>query len=117
LITKYHDQGKIHGISIARNAPTISHLLFADDNMIFCRAHKDEAKHLMDIFAEYQRVSGQKINLSKSEMVFSPNISQGQKTEFQNFMPIQITDNITKYLGLPTQIGISKNHIFNFIMD
>ncbi|MCH97409.1 putative ribonuclease H protein [Trifolium medium] len=32
-------------------------------------------------------------------------------------MPIQITDNITKYLGMPTQIGRSKQGVFKFIMD
>jgi hypothetical protein len=117
LITKYHEQDKNHGINITRNAPTISHLFFADDSMIFCRAHKNEAQYLMEIFAEYQRVSGQKINLHKSEMMFNPNILQSVKNEFQVHMLIQITNNITKYLGLPTHIGMAKNHIFNFIMD
>lgn len=117
LIFSYQDQGKIHGISIAKNAPPISHLFFADDSMVFCRANRTEAKHLMDIFAEYQRISGQKINLSKSEMVFSPTIMQNVKDEFQSFMPIQITDKISKYLGLLTQIGRSKNQVFNFIME
>lgn len=117
LITKYHNQGKIQGISIARNAPAISHLFFANDNMIFCRENKSEAKHLNEIFDEYQRVLGQKINLNKSEMVFIPNIIQSVKKEFQDFMPIQITDSITKYLGLPTQVRRSKTHTFNFIME
>ena len=117
LIASYHDQGIIHGITIARNASAISHLFFVDDSMIFFGAHKNEAQHLMEIFAEYQRISEQKINLNKSELVFSPNILQGDKTDFQSFMPIQIIDNITKYLGLPTHIGRPKNHIFNFIMD
>lgn len=85
--------------------------------MIFCRANKSEAKHLKEIFDEYKRVLGQKINLNKSEMVFSPNIIQSVKKEFQDFMPIQITDSITKYLGLPTQVGRSKTHTFNFIME
>ena len=117
LIASYQDHGKIHGITIARNAPPISHLFFVDDSMVFCRANKNEAKHLMDIFAEYQRISGQKINLNKSEMVFSPNIVQSFKNEFQTYMPIKVIENISKYLCLPTQIGRSKNQVFNFIMD
>ena len=90
---------------------------FADDSMVFCRANKIEAGHIMDILEEYQSLSGQKINLQKSEMVFSPNLLQSIKTEFQTYMPIQISENISKYLGLPTQVGRSKNQIFDFIME
>jgi hypothetical protein len=117
LIKKYHDHGKLHGISIARNAPALSHLFFADDSMVFCMANKTEAGHIMDNLEEYQSISGQKINLQKSEMVFSPKLLQSIKTEFQTYMPIQVSDNISKYLGLPTHVGKSKNQIFNFIME
>jgi hypothetical protein len=85
--------------------------------MVFCRANKIEADHIMDILKEYQSISGQKINLQKSEMVFSPKLLQSIKSEFQTHMPIQISDNISKYLGFPTQAGRSKNQIFNFIME
>lgn len=115
LITKYHDDNKLHGISIANNAPTLSHLTFADDSMVFCRANKSEAQNLMEIFADYQSISGQKINLNKSEMVFNSNLNQTIQTEFQQYMTIKITNNIDKYLGLPTQV--LKNQIFNFIME
>lgn len=117
LITKYHNQNKIHGITIAKDAPTLSHLFFADDSMVFCRANKSEARNLMDIFDKYQRISSQKLNLNKSEMVFNPTLLQIIKTEFQQFMPIQITSNINKYLGLPTQVGRSKTQVFNFLME
>ena len=50
-------------------------------------------------------------------MVFRPNIMQRIKQNFQDFMSIHITNNITKYLGLPTQMGRSKTQIFNFIME
>jgi hypothetical protein len=117
LINKYHDQNKLHGISIAKSAPILSHLFFANDSMVFCRANKTEAKHLMDIFTNYQKISGPKINLHKSEMVFNPNLAPHIQSEFQQFMPIKITNNINKYLGLPTQVGRSKNQIFNFIIE
>jgi hypothetical protein len=117
LLSNGQDRGNIHGISIARNAPPISHLLFADDSIIFCRANHNDAANLRAILDEYQRVSGQSINLDKSEMVFSPNISEDIKASFHQHMPILISNNITKYLGLPTQIGKSKNQVFQFLMD
>jgi hypothetical protein len=66
---------------------------------------------------EYQRISGQQINLSKSEMTFSPLLQQSIKQAFHNIMQIQIMDSIAKYLGMPTTIGRSKMQNFNFIMD
>ncbi|MCI09543.1 putative ribonuclease H protein, partial [Trifolium medium] len=117
MITQKQDNSFINGINIANNAPKIFHLFFADDNILFCRAHKEEAIHLMDVFTEYQRISGQKINLDKSEMTFSPNIHHFIQQEFQAAMPIRVTENINKYLGMSTQIGRSKHQVFKFIMD
>jgi hypothetical protein len=75
MITAKQDQSLINGIAIAQNAPKVSHLFFADDSLIFCKAQKEEASQLKAIFDEYQRVSGQLINMEKSEMTFSPGIN------------------------------------------
>jgi hypothetical protein len=66
---------------------------------------------------EYQRVSGQQINLSKSEMTYSPQLQQNIQLDFHNIMPIQVTDSINKYLGMPTTLKRAKTQDFNFIMD
>jgi hypothetical protein len=117
LITKSQNLSLINGIVIAHDAPKISHLFFADDSIIFCKASKDEAIQLKAIFDEYQRISGQMINMTKSEMTFSPLIHNNIKNDFQNVLHFTITNNIAKYLGMPTQIGQSKQAGFNFILD
>jgi hypothetical protein len=38
LITKNLHEGHIHGVTIATNAPPISHLLYANDCILFCKA-------------------------------------------------------------------------------
>lgn len=43
-------QGQIHGISIANNAPSITHLLYADDSLLFCEANPEEAMIINNIF-------------------------------------------------------------------
>jgi hypothetical protein len=90
---------------------------FADDSLIFCKANKEEAAHLKAIFEEYQRIFGQLINMEKSEMTFSPKPYQHIKEDFHGVLPLAITNNITTYLGMPTQIGHSKQAVFRFIMD
>jgi len=107
----------ITGISIAINAPPISHLLYVDDIILFCRAKPEEAKAIMNILKEYQKASGQKVNMEKSQMIFSPNISMEFEKEFQHHLPIKTSARIHKYLGMPTHFGRSKEQDLNFILD
>jgi putative flippase GtrA len=48
---------------------SISHSLFADDTLIFC-ADSEQAWYLRGVFIWFQAISGLKINLSKSELVW-----------------------------------------------
>ena len=51
--------GDIRGISICRNGPRLTHLFFADDSLLFCRASIQECQHILDILLTYERASGQ----------------------------------------------------------
>lgn len=58
MIHRQTMQGGIHGITVARGAPNISHLLFADDSFIFFQANEKECFMVRDILAEYEEASG-----------------------------------------------------------
>ena len=47
------EEGRISGVKIARACPSISHLLFADDNIFFCRADVQQCAELMKIIDTY----------------------------------------------------------------
>ena len=66
LIQRAANLGEIKGVSICRNGPKLTHLLFADDSLLFCRATKEDCQKVLEILSSYERVSGQKLNRAKT---------------------------------------------------
>lgn len=58
MLKDYENKNKIHGLSVYRNAPTVNHLLFADDSYIFLRANPMEASNLKQLLQDYEKASG-----------------------------------------------------------
>jgi hypothetical protein len=73
LLLKQESLGLLKGISISRNNYPISHLLFADDLIIFAKATSAEASVIKGCLDNYCRWSGQAVNISKSTILFSKN--------------------------------------------
>ncbi|CAL1413281.1 unnamed protein product [Linum trigynum] len=117
LIKKDEKEGKIEGIQIRRQAPSISHLLFADDSIIFGRATLKGCDQLKEILRIYSEESGQLINYDKSELSFSKNVRCSRRMEICGTLGIKEVDKLPKYLGLPTVISRSKKAIFEDIKE
>jgi hypothetical protein len=65
----------IQGIRICNEAPSVTHLLFADDSLILRRADTRNGKELQNVLDLYEACSGQQINKEKSSVFFSKNLS------------------------------------------
>ncbi|GAA0151287.1 hypothetical protein LIER_10036 [Lithospermum erythrorhizon] len=61
------------GIKISRESPSISHILFIEDTMIFCKANAQEGAEVMRILGQYEVAYGQKINVTKCSVSFDWN--------------------------------------------
>lgn len=117
LLRRAEVENKIHGMQVARNAPIVSHLFFADDTILFCRANMNEARELENIIKQYEEASGQRINLEKTELTVSANIGAGKKKELSEVLGVKSVEQHTKYLGLPTLIGRSKKQVFSSTVE
>lgn len=117
LIKEAHAYGLLHGISISRNAPVISHLFFADDSLIFARANVREAEEILNILKRYESFSGQVINFEKSEVSFSRGLNDDHKRRVSRALGFKEVLSHDKYLGLPTLFDRSKKVSFTGIRD
>ncbi|CAN0906205.1 LINE-1 reverse transcriptase homolog [Linum grandiflorum] len=97
--------------------PSISHLLFADDSIIFLEANCDSILTLKSLFRNYQLFSGQKINFRKSAIFFSPNTPADLQYIFSRALGVQAIGSQDKYLGLPSLIPKSKKDMFKSLED
>ncbi|KAI5327143.1 hypothetical protein L3X38_026539 [Prunus dulcis] len=109
--------GDIKGIEVARRAPSISHLFFADDSVLFLEATRHACRTLKRVFEIYEMAAGQKIDLAKSAIAFSPNTPVQLRNEVSSILAIPIVEFHEKYLGLPTVIGRKKKECFNGIKE
>jgi len=65
------ESGLLLGHRIYREAPIISHLLFAGDTIIFSKADDEQAKVVKNILDTYEATSSQHINFDKTHVMFS----------------------------------------------
>ena len=94
-----------------------SHLLFADDIILFSKVEARGCEAISDVLDKFCRESGQKISLDKSRIYFSPNVRNELKEEISERLGIRETNNIGKYVGFPLKHrGVPRNP-YNFIVE
>lgn len=96
------------GIRVARGSPRVNHLLFADDTMMFSNSSQESCLALIQILHNYEKVSGQKVNISKSSITFSVKTPQEKKDSAKSILGIEKEGGACKYLGLPELFGRKK---------
>ncbi|GMI88855.1 hypothetical protein HRI_002554800 [Hibiscus trionum] len=101
-------RGIIQGMKICRGAPTLTHLFFADDSVIFGEAATNGAHKLLDILSTYSQCSGHVINYDKSSVFFSTNVIKENRREVCRLLQVTAQQSLDKYLGLPSMVGRNK---------
>lgn len=106
---------RISGIKINWSSPITSHLLFADDCYIFSKVALKEAEEITDCQKKFSEASGQTINQTKSEIIFSQNTFRQFCQIISSILNIKQAQNLGNYLGLPSSIGRDKISLFAYI--
>uniref|UniRef100_A0A803P924 Reverse transcriptase domain-containing protein n=1 Tax=Cannabis sativa TaxID=3483 RepID=A0A803P924_CANSA len=117
LIRHHESSRMLTGCKVARSAPTISHLLFADDSYIYCQASEDEVNHVLSLLQLFEAALGQKVNLHKSSAFFNSNTTTVTRDRIFSMMRIQEVGVDSMYQGLPSIVGRNKNAVLGFLKE
>ncbi|XP_010490159.1 PREDICTED: uncharacterized protein LOC104767890 [Camelina sativa] len=117
MLQDAESRGKITGLKVARSAPSVSHLLFTDDSIFYCKENDDELQHLISILDEYNIASGQRINYQKSSIYFGRRITQERRDLIKALTGIAAEGGQGFYLGLPEAFGGSKVTILRYLKE
>ena len=99
---------RLTGLKIARGSPNISHLLFADDSLFFCKATEEECGIILKLLKNYEAASGQQINFQKSSVQFGHKVPDNIKADIHNILGITNVGGMSNYLGIPESLGDLK---------
>lgn len=110
-------QGQWEPIRLSATSPHISHLLFADDVLLFTKAKKSQFRFIKDLFDRFSQASGLKINLSKSRAFYSSGVPRPKINNLTSISGIRNTTSLDKYLGFPILKGRPKRSDFHFIIE
>ncbi|KAI0503826.1 hypothetical protein KFK09_014769 [Dendrobium nobile] len=116
LSNAFLQSGNSIGISISSNSPKFSHLLYADDIMVFSEAKLESVKVVKGIILEFCGWTSQKINFQKSGVLFGRSVKKGRRKKICKIMKFRELHEFT-YLGTKVALRRLNRASFQFIMD
>ncbi|XP_057774769.1 uncharacterized protein LOC130993749 [Salvia miltiorrhiza] len=93
-------------MSRANNFPT--HLLYADDILLFCKASTKNARTIRNILQRYGELSGQICSREKSHIYFAKGVSLSYQRQIGRILHFRVGLMPMTYLGAPLFVGRPK---------
>jgi hypothetical protein len=93
----------------------VSHLLFANDKLIFCEPKVEQLRNLRCLLLCFEVVSGLKINMSKCDIV--PIGEVGDIEGLSRILGCGVGSMLFKYLGLPLGAHYKDPSIWNTVIE
>ncbi|XP_073120906.1 uncharacterized protein [Henckelia pumila] len=117
MLHSYSARGLFRGVHIAANCPPLTHLFFADDNIIFFRATDEDCARVKECMQAYEVASGQLVNFDKSSISFTPNTTPSLVESIKTSLTILVVQGHEVYLGLPTYSLRRKKVQFHYLVE
>jgi hypothetical protein len=118
MIGAIYSRGLISRFSVGfrnHDRVEVSHLLFADDTLIFCGADASQISYLGALLVCFEAISGLKVNLTKSSLI--PVGSLDDVDQLAGNLGCGTADLPLKYLGLPLGASFKLKAIWRDLED
>ncbi|PKU76831.1 Putative ribonuclease H protein [Dendrobium catenatum] len=107
LTNAINQRGHSLGIQISSRGPKITHLLYADDVLIFSHASSSLAKSMKIIVEDFCKWTGQRVNFSKSQVMFGKMVRKNLRRKIAKVLGIKIVKEMM-YLGVKMSLRRPK---------
>ena len=95
-------------MGMGRLGPYISHLMFADDLMLFVEPSTDQMVKVLDCLNNFCNASRHKVNSLKTSIIFSKNVPNPLQHQILSFCGFRENGEIGRYLGSQLSNGCNK---------
>ena len=89
-LVHFNSQLDILQIKKKKKKKKLSHLFFASDSLIFCKASLAERESLQRVLKVYEQASGQQLNWAKTSLFFTSNASREVQEEIKRRFGAQV---------------------------
>ena len=117
LIEREFHRGSISGVKMNVNGLAFTHVMYADNIMLFAKANSKEVRILDKCMVTYCEWSGQSINRNKSGLICSKLVPREKKRELKFILAMKKVQENANYLGNPLFHSSSRIKDFRFFQE
>lgn len=105
VLNREVEAGRLTELKVCRRSPGISHLLFADDSLLFFRACLQQATVVQNALTCFQACTGQLLSPGKCSLLVGRSCPDATVEVVKEILQVETPAFESKYLGLPTPEG------------
>jgi mannosylglycoprotein endo-beta-mannosidase len=117
IILKAVEDRSWKGIKAGRTGLMISHLMFADDLLLFGEASESQMKCVLDSLHLFCSMSGQETSQEKTSVMFSDNVERNIRNKLLHMYGFKESSNFGNYLGVPLHGRAPRKADFQYLLD